>query len=169
MTMPSSGPLNMGGTTSPVSVASELALGLTTTISMNQTNVRTLAGVSTTGGTSWSMNSLYGKSNLFTFSIGTQANANLRSLAVAAGWNTVSPVEATVSSFSYIYSSSTASPALTIDGSWPGGVTLVNNGYIMGQGGGGGVTVGGAGAAGGVAISLGVSCTRGVWAARSGR
>ena len=61
MTMPSSGALNMGGTTSPVSVASELGLGLTSTISMNDAAVRTLAGVGGSG-TSWSMSSLYGKS-----------------------------------------------------------------------------------------------------------
>jgi|688.fasta_scaffold129301_6 hypothetical protein len=63
MTMPSSGPLNMGGTTTPQSVANELGLGLTTTISMNQANVRTLAGVGGSG-TTWSMNSLYGKSSI---------------------------------------------------------------------------------------------------------
>jgi len=62
MTMPASGPLNMGGTTSPVSVAAELGLSLTATISMNQANVRTLAGVGGSG-TTWSMSSLYGKSN----------------------------------------------------------------------------------------------------------
>lgn len=64
MTMPSTGALNMGGTSSPVSVAQELGLGLTTTISMNQSNVRALAGVSSTSGSTWSMNSLYGKSNI---------------------------------------------------------------------------------------------------------
>jgi hypothetical protein len=63
MTMPSSGVLNMGGTSSPVSVAYELGLGLTTTISMNQAAVRTLAGVGGSG-TTWSMSSLYGKSSL---------------------------------------------------------------------------------------------------------
>lgn len=62
MTMPSSGALNMGGTTTPQSVANELGLGLTTTISMNQAAVRTLAGVGGSG-TTWSMNSLYGKSS----------------------------------------------------------------------------------------------------------
>ena len=62
MTMPSSGALNMGGTSSPVSVAQELGLSLTATISMNDANVRTLAGVGGSG-TSWSMSSLYGKSN----------------------------------------------------------------------------------------------------------
>jgi hypothetical protein len=63
MTMPSSGALNMAGTSSPVSVAYELGLGLTTTISMNDAAVRTLAGAGGSG-TSWSMNSLYGKSNI---------------------------------------------------------------------------------------------------------
>jgi hypothetical protein len=59
--MPSSGPLNMGGTASPVSVAKELGLSLTATITMNDAAVRTLAGVGGSG-TQWSMNSLYGKS-----------------------------------------------------------------------------------------------------------
>lgn len=61
MTMPASGALNMGGTTTPQSVANELGLGLTTTISMNQAAVRTLAGVGGSG-TQWSMSSLYGRS-----------------------------------------------------------------------------------------------------------
>ena len=61
MTMPLSGQLNMGGTSSPVSVAQELGLSLTATISMNDSNVRTLAGVGGSG-TAWSMNALYGKS-----------------------------------------------------------------------------------------------------------
>ena len=61
MTMPSSGQLNMAQTTSPVSVALELGRGLTSTISMNDSDVRALAGVGGSG-TQWSMNSLYGKS-----------------------------------------------------------------------------------------------------------
>jgi len=64
MTMPASpNTLNMAGTSSPVSVAYELGLGLTTTISMNDAAVRTLAGVSGSG-TTWSMSSLWGKSNI---------------------------------------------------------------------------------------------------------
>ena len=64
MTMPSSGALNMGETTSPVSVNYELgkASPYKQTVSMNDSNVRTLAGVSSTSGSTWSMNSLYGKS-----------------------------------------------------------------------------------------------------------
>jgi len=64
MVMPASGPLNMGGTSSPVSVAQELGLSLTATISMNDAAVRNLAGVGGSG-TTWSMNSLYGKSNTY--------------------------------------------------------------------------------------------------------
>lgn len=149
----------MGGTTNPVSVAYELGLGLTTTISMNQAGVRSLAGVGGSG-TTWSMSSLYGKTDLFTFTISSnQSSINLRTLALAAGWNGTSPVIATVASGIYIYSISTATPALTIDGSWPRGVTLVNQGYIMGQGGNGGASPGTAGSLGGIAIYLGASVT----------
>lgn len=106
----------------------------------------------------------------FTFSISShQANANLRSLAVAAGWNQSSPVVATLTGGYYIYSTAVGTPALTINGSFPGGVTFVNNGFVMGMGGtGGGVTLSGSPAvttsnvgltAGGDAIALGVSCT----------
>lgn len=157
--MPSSGPLSLGGTTNPVSVASELGLGLTTTISMNDAAVRTLAGAGSSG-TAWSMNSLYGKSNIFSFNISAnQTNANLRTLAVAAGWNQSTAVVATVNAGVYVYATSISNGGLTINGSWPGGVTLVNNGYIMGQGGMGMGTISKATQAGGPAISLGVSCT----------
>lgn len=163
MTMPSTGPLNMGGTTSPVSVASELGLGLTSTISMNDTAVRNLAGVGGSG-TSWSMSSLYGKSSGFSGTItSNQTNLNLRTWALANGWNGTTAATITVNAGVYIYSTATGTPGLTIDGSWPGGITLVNNGYIMGMGGyGGGNTTGYSianGESGGNAISLGVNCS----------
>jgi len=64
--MPSSGALNMGGSSSPVSVNYELgkASPYQQTVSMNDSNVRALAGVSSTSGSSWSMSSLYGKSSV---------------------------------------------------------------------------------------------------------
>jgi hypothetical protein len=120
-----------------------------------------------------SMSDFYGKratSPSFSFSISQHIDqANLRSLAVAAGWNGSSPVVATLTGGYYLYSTTTQA-ALTIDGSWPGGVTFVNNGYVMGMGGhGGGYSYDGANSpvyignwglgAGGPAISLGVSCT----------
>lgn len=77
---------------------------------------------------------------LFEFTISTtQVDANLRSLAIAAGWNQSSEVIATIASGVWVNGSvaGNSTAALTIDGSWPGGVTLVNNGYIVGRGGNG--------------------------------
>jgi hypothetical protein len=148
----------MGGTSSPVSVAQELGLGLTSTISMNQSNVRTLAGVGGSG-TAWSMSSLYGKANAFNGTISSnQTNLNLRTWALANGWNGSTAATITVAGGVYIYSTVQSTPGLTINGSWPGGITLINNGFIMGKGGYAQALSAG-NQAGGVAISLGVSCS----------
>lgn len=165
MTMPSSGPLNMGGTSTPVSVAQELGLGLTTTISMNQTNVRTLAGVSTTSGTSWSMNSLYGKSNRVTASATISANTQnyVVNTAKASGYAAGrTDFTLTINSGIYVGASTTGGIALDVDTSWSAGdtITIVNNGFIVGAGGAGGGGGGGtspsipgaAGGAGGAAL-----------------
>lgn len=114
-----------------------------------------------------SMSDFWGKratSPTFSFTISTnQTNANLRTLAINAGWNQSSAVIATISSGVYVSSSSTGSAALTVNGSWPSGVTLVNNGYIVGMGGAGGtgagstseaLIAGSAGSAGGLALSV---------------
>jgi len=113
-------------------------------------------------------NQFYGKrptSPTFSFTISSsQTNANLRTLAVNAGWNQSSAVVATINSGVYIYSTSTGTPALTINGSFPGGVTLVNNGTIQGMGGAGGrgasrpsgVVQATAGSGGGLALSVSV-------------
>jgi len=78
----------------------------------------------------------YGPS-VFRFNISTdQTDVNLRTLAVSAGWNQTSAVEVTIGSGVTIGGSSLgSSAALTIDGSWPDGVTLTNNGNIDGRGG----------------------------------
>jgi hypothetical protein len=134
----------------------ELQNSATTQISLGQSTVRELYGVSS-GAIRLAADG-YGKASLFSFTISSnQVNTNLRTLAVNAGWNQASAVQATVGSGVYIYSTSTGTPALTIDGSWPKGVTLVNNGYIMGMGGAGGAAPGGSGGGGGPAMSLGVS------------
>ena len=98
----------------------------------------------------------------FLFTIASnQTNANLRTLAVSAGWNQSSPVIATISGGVIISSNSTGTPALTVNGSFPGGVTLTNNGTIVGMGGNGGAGAGNwpsgagsAGGAGGTALSV---------------
>lgn len=56
MTMPSSGPITLG------QANTELGRSATATLTMNDSTLRSLAGVSGTSGSTWSMNSLYGKS-----------------------------------------------------------------------------------------------------------
>lgn len=130
MTLPASGPISLNN------VNVELGLSGTTSINMNQASVRTLFGVPSGA---ISMSNGYGKANQFSFSISTnQTNANLRSLAIAAGWNSASKVVATINSGIYVSSNSTGTPALTVSGSFPGGVQLINNGLIIGMGGAGG-------------------------------
>lgn len=157
MTLPSSGALSMSAINAEFGRGNNLG-------AYRGTTWYTDAGSSGTfSSTNLSFNEFYGKrltSPTFSFSIASnQTNANLRSLAVAAGWNQSSAVIATVNSGVYIYSTSTGTPGLTINGSWPGGITLVNNGNIMGMGGAGGSGGSVVGEAGGPAISLGVSCT----------
>jgi hypothetical protein len=111
----------------------ELGIAGTTTISMNQTNVRTLAGVPSGA---ISMQNLQNKSNTFSFSFSGGTNLDLRTLAVNAGWNQTMNVEAT--NTSTIASNSSGTPALTISGSFPNGVKFINSGTIVGQAGNGG-------------------------------
>ena len=63
MTMNSTGPLSLGGTTAGQSAEIELGMSGTAAITMNDSNIRTLAGAGSTG-TAWSMNLLYSKSSL---------------------------------------------------------------------------------------------------------
>lgn len=131
MTLPSSGAISLND------VNVELGNSGTAQISMNDAAVRGLFGVASGA---ISMSDGYGKSNVFAFTISsTQVDANLRTLAVAAGWDETTAVEATIGSGVNINGSVAANStaALTIDGSWPGGVTLINNGSITGRGGNG--------------------------------
>lgn len=100
----------------------------------------------------------YGKSSQFTFTItSNQTNANLYTLAVNAGWDESSAVEATIDSGVIISASSTSSSALTIP-SFPASVSLINNGVIVGDGGDGGNgaygSTGTAGGSGGNALTV---------------
>jgi len=154
MPLPLSGAIRLGA-----DVNVELGLSATAQIALGQASVRSLFAVPT-GAIRLAADSR-GKSAVppeFTFAItSNQTNANLRTLAVNAGWDQSSKVVATVNAGVYIYSTSISTPGLTIDGSWPGGVELVNNGFIIGMGGGGGVSGNYDGAAGGPAVSLGVN------------
>jgi hypothetical protein len=159
MTLPVSGAISFNN------INVELGVSGTTQASLGQSSYRTLAGVASGA---ISMSNFYGKANQFAFTISSnQTNANLRTLAVNAGWNQSTKVVATIGSGVYISSDSTGTPALTISGSFPGGVELINNGYIVGRGGNGGegggsyagnygtnVFAGSGGTSGGLALSV---------------
>lgn len=149
MTLPASGPISFNA------INVELGVAGTTQASLGQTSYRNLAGVPSG---QISMSNFYGKANKFAFTISSnQTNANLRTLAVNAGWNQSSKVVATINSGVYISSNSTSTPALTVSGSFPGGVELTNNGFIVGMGGAGGVGGGVNSSGGGIAGSAGSS------------
>ena len=162
MALPASGAISL----SQVNV--ELGNAGTASINMNSAAVRGLFGVASGA---ISMSNGYGKSSQFAFSItSTQTNANLRTLAVNAGWDQSTAVVATIDSGVRMTSSAVGTPGLTINGAWPGGIELVNNGTIVGRGGNGGAggrggtgnpsqydsTNGSAGSAGGLALTISV-------------
>ena len=105
-----------------------------------------------------SLTSFYGAVKQFSFTISTNYSTpqNLATLATAAGWNGSDYLVATNNAI--ISSNTTATPALTIPNSFPNGVALINNGYIVGMGGRGGAAEGNGGTregyAGGAALSI---------------
>jgi len=131
MALPASGAISLN------QVNVELGSAGTTSINMNQSTVRTLFGVASGA---IAMSNGYGKANQFSFSIASNTNnANLRTLAVNAGWGGTSKVIATLNSGVYFSSTAVGTAGLTINGSWPGGVEFINNGTVVGDGGNGGI------------------------------
>ena len=129
MTLPASGAISLAN------VNTELGAASNTTRSLNDAAVRSLFGKASGV---ISMSDGYGKSSTWRATISThQAYLNLRSWAISNGWNGSAAAEITIASGVYIYSDNVATPALTMD-SFPGGLTLIVNGYIMGKGGNGG-------------------------------
>ena len=151
MTLPVSGAISLN------QVNVELGIAGTTTISLNQSNLRTLFGV---GSGAITMSNGYGKANAFGFAVASNVtNANLRTLAVNAGWTGTSALTCTLNSGIYFISSAVGTAGLTINGSFPNGVTFVNNGIVVGDhgdggGGAGWAGSGGGGGAGGLALLI---------------
>jgi hypothetical protein len=156
MTLPVSGAISFND------INVELGVAGTTQASLNQASYRTLAGVPSGA---ISMSDFYGKANQFAFTISSnQTNANLATLATAAGWNGTTKVVATINSGVFVSANSTGTPGLTVNGSFPGGVELINNGSIIGMGGGGGKggqggDTGKVGLSGGLALTVSVALT----------
>ena len=164
MTLNSSGPISLAGTTAGVSIEIENGGNGTTQISLNDTAVRTLAGVPS--GAITMPTNFYGKSNRvsisYTFS-SNSANASLNVTSIGGYVSGISDITVTVNSGVYLYATSTGNYGLSLSGGNSGDtLTLVNNGYIMGQGGSAqNATNSGslAGGAGGPALSIGFTTT----------
>ena len=137
MTMNSSGPISLGGTTAGVSIEIENGGNGTTQISLNDSAVRTLAGVPS--GAITMPTNFYGKANQFNYTISSnQTNFCMRAGAVSAGWNQSSKLAVTINSGVILSANSTGAFGMYIQGSFPNGVSLKNNGTIVGVGGNGG-------------------------------
>ena len=107
------------------------------------------------------LDDFYGKSNIFAFNITSHtANANLSSLASAAGWDGSANLVCTINSGVWCYATSTGNYGLLVN---VANATITNNGRIIGMGGAGG-TNRGSGGSGGHALRIttsGVSITNG--------
>ena len=152
MTLPASGPLSIQQINAEFGRGNDLN-------SYRGTTWYTDAGGSGTFSTgAISISDFYGKratSPTFTATISSHYDQlNLRSWAISAGWNGSSAAIITLAGGYWIYSSNTGVAALTIDGSWPGGVTFINNSYVMGMGGNGGNGSNAVGFAGGTGLAV---------------
>lgn len=161
-------PLPSSGTITMAQINAEFGRGNNLNSYRGTTYYTSSGGPFTFSSGAISFSNFYGTqatSPTFSFTISSNVDqANLRTLAVNAGWNQSSPVVATLANGVWIYSSSTGVAALTIDGSWPGGVTFINNYYVAGMGGNGGqgaatLATGLGGGGGGPALSLGAYVT----------
>lgn len=144
MTLPASGVISLGndtGDTTTQSVNRELgnASPYQQTITLNDAAVRTLFGIASGA---IDMNTGHGKANRaalsYVFSTNT-ANASLNVTTLGGYVAGKSDITVTVNAGVWVYATSTANAGLTLTGGTAGDtVTLVNNGYIAGQGGRGG-------------------------------
>ena len=151
MTLPVSGAISLGD------VNVELQRSATATISMDDAELRTLFAVPSGA---IGLATGYGKANKFAISItSNQTNLDLYSWLVSQGWNESSKVEVTINAGVWLSSNSTSIAGLRISGTYPNGLFITNNGYIVGMGGKGGNASGGAGSVGGVGLTTSSACT----------
>lgn len=94
-------------------------------------------------------------SQTFKITISTdEKQINIEDIALSQGWNGSTPVEVNINSGVYIWSDFSNKPALTTGGPFPNGLTINNNGFILGRGGAGGTLNSTGATAGGDAIVI---------------
>lgn len=151
--------LQGSGAISIANISVELGRSSNAASSLGESALRTLAGVASGA---ISMSNFYGKANIFVFNQTISSNTtnyNLKSAAIAAGWNQTSIMNATITINSgvYVYSTSTGTYAFDTGSTFPAGTTLalINNGGIIGCGGAGGQGGGAQGVNGSAGSSAG--------------
>jgi hypothetical protein len=139
MALNPSGIMSIGGTTVGASINLELALSADANSSIGQANFRELAKVPTGA---ISLSDFYGKSNVTSISIDeTRTQYTLSPDVVPDYVAGETKVQLDIGNGVYLYSTNINTAALTITGFVSGDeVTVVNEGYIIGMGGQGGVT-----------------------------
>ena len=139
MALPASGQITLN------QVNVELGLSGTAQIGMNDAAVRGLFGIASG---EIEMSDGYGKANEFILTISSNTQeANVATLATAAGWDGSTVLVCNINSGVYVYSddadgtNTTKIAGLTVSGTFPSGLTINNSGYIMGMGGSGNASV----------------------------
>lgn len=85
------------------------------------------------------LSDFYGAQNTVYYTISTSIKElNLRSYLLSLGWNGITNTVLTIASGVYIWSDDTSVAGL-VTGSFPNGLTIINNGFIIGKGGTGGL------------------------------
>lgn len=126
-------PIQSSGAVSISDINVELGRAANTTASLGDSDIR---GLLERGSGNVGLGHAYGKANVFDYIMSSTANnVNARSVAVAAGWNETSALTFTINSGVEAKSTSPTTPAFTVSGSFPNGITVTNNGYITGRGG----------------------------------
>ena len=143
MTMNSSGAISLGGTTAGQSIELENGGPGTAQISLDDPAVRTLAGVPGSGTTIIMPTNFYGKSNTVTLNLIIAANTysyDVYANAVASPVYVVGKTNVTVTVNPGVTVGNSGGYAMLVPSSFSptDNITIVNNSYIVGYGGGGG-------------------------------
>ena len=173
--------LQASGAISLSQINTELNVSAGATHSLNDADMRLLAGVASGA---ISLSNFYSKIYrvIISYNItSVTADVVMRTYANTTGWNQTTPCDFTLTVSTYVYASSTGVYAMLTGPTWPANsiIKLVNNGWILGGGGAGAVgttgvwlsvAAGAAGAAGGPGFGAqyNVSVTNNSWIAAGG-
>lgn len=127
MTLPASGAISLS------QVNTELSKASTALITMNDANVRSLAGKASGA---IAMSDLHGKSSVIKKTISASVNnVIIQNLFTAAEWSSATPKEVTINAGVVVGSTSAGTAALRSGTGNGGTVKIINNGSIRGAGG----------------------------------